>query len=191
MMTSATGADTAAAPDGCDDVWQQVAAYLDDFLDGAPDGNGAAAAERIQRILTDPANRPAALRTLNADTLERERDNLAVHVLELRDDAINAEAAVARVAEMRNEWQAAGPTPARVSWTDLAEQLTTAIDSDRPMTAQPTNHDALADWLGERPYAYNITDPSDEQYTVLSVDVETLARDLIANKPALAQILAP
>lgn len=41
--------------------------------------------------------------------------------------------------------------------------------------------DALADWLGARDYARNLRDYTDEERTAVDIDVETLARDILAS----------
>lgn len=41
--------------------------------------------------------------------------------------------------------------------------------------------DALADWLGGRDYAHNERDYTDEETTVVNIDVGTLALDILAS----------
>lgn len=53
-----------------------------------------------------------------------------------------------------------------------------------------SEHEAIADWLGNRSEAYNITDYTDEQTTVITIEVERLA-ELIANRYADVRPWAP
>lgn len=44
------------------------------------------------------------------------------------------------------------------------------------MGEHTTEFDQIAEWLGDMPEAYNVTDYTDEQTTVITIDVDALAR---------------
>lgn len=44
------------------------------------------------------------------------------------------------------------------------------------MSNESAEFDQIAEWLGDMPEAYNVTDYTDEQTTVITIDVDALAR---------------
>lgn len=53
------------------------------------------------------------------------------------------------------------------------------------MSEKPEN-DQIAEWLGDMPEAYNVTGHTDEQTTIITIDVDALAQ-LIAERIAARQ----